>query len=106
MDKLVQKAYKFFDLEYCATEQDVEHAALNKTQKIQQKFATNAEKINLNLNKLKEYKAVVIEHIKTGSKVEFEPRKPRFEVGLNSIFTLLGVLMFVLTMCVMSFRLI
>ena len=38
MDKLVQKAYKFFDLEYCATEQDVEHAALNKTQKIQQKF--------------------------------------------------------------------
>lgn len=106
MDKLVQKAYRFFDLEYCATEQDVEYAALNKTQKIQQKFATNAEKINFNLNKLKEYKAMIIEYIKTGNKDELQPHKRKFEVSLNSIFTLLGVLIFVLAMCVMSFRLI
>ena len=93
-------------MEYCATEQDVEHAALNKTQKIQQKFATNAEKINFNLNKLKEYKAMIIEHIKTGNKDELQPHKRKFEVSLNSILTLLGVLIFVLAMCVMSFRVI
>ena len=93
-------------MEYCATEQDVEHAALNKTQKIQQKFATNAEKMDLNLSKLKEYKAMIIEYIRTGNKDELQPRKRKFEVGLNSIFTLLGVLVFVLIMCLMSFRLI
>ena len=101
MKKIVE-AYKFFNLDYDAKPEEVERSALNKTRQIQKKYASNANKITEKLNLLNEYKKQVYLNIETS---KLAKKERRYTVDTSSIFTLLGILIFVIAICAISFNL-
>ena len=103
MMKKIYKAYKFFDLGFNATQEELEHAVVIKTQRLQKRYAKNTTKMNVKIGLIKEYQEIILSIMKNG---EFKPKERKYNEDSSSIFSLIAVLIFSVIFCMISFYLI